>query len=52
MTSYVRVLLKEFYKRIAAELIECCEENTLNDTTVEKILNYKEGQDYEFDEQC
>lgn len=51
MGTYLKVLLKEFFTTFAQELIDCYYENTIDTATLDKILNYKEGPDYSYDEQ-
>ena len=38
MSSYVRILLKEFYSEIKLEIMECHGLTTLSDDTIDKIL--------------
>ena len=38
MSSYVRILLKEFYSEIMLEIMECYKASDIDDATVDKIL--------------
>ena len=38
MSSYVRILLKEFYSEIKLEIMECHGLTNLSDDTIDKIL--------------
>lgn len=50
MSEYVKVLIKEFYTELEKELLEQFKDNTLNDQMLEKILSYKEGGDYNYED--
>lgn len=45
MTSYVKILVKEFFTAIKLEIMDCCKETRPADTTLEAILqaNWEEG---------
>jgi len=49
MTSYIKILLKEFYTELKKEIMECYAATHVDDETAEQILTYKEGNDYDFD---
>lgn len=38
MSSYVRILLKEFYTAIKNEIIECYNDTDIDETVVDQIL--------------
>jgi hypothetical protein len=38
MSSYVRILLKEFYSEIKLEIMECHKAVDIDDTVVDKML--------------
>lgn len=38
MSSYVRILLKEFYTEIKLEIIDCYKQADLDDEVVDKLL--------------
>ena len=50
MASYVKILLKEFYTELKKEIMECYRGLSIDDTTADQILTYKEGSDYQYDE--
>lgn len=50
MAGYVRVLLKEFYTELSKELIDCYQSTKFDDVTMEKIVTYREGPDYEYED--
>jgi len=51
MSSYVKVLFKELSTELKKEIIDCYKSVAMDDATVESILTYREGQDYDYDEQ-
>lgn len=51
MTSYIKVLLKEFYTELKTEILDCYSSSRLDDDTVDKIINYREGPDYEYNDE-
>lgn len=51
IANYVKVLSKEFCAAFAKEVLDCYQQYTMDDTVAETILNYKEGSDYDFDDQ-
>lgn len=50
MVSYVKILLKEVYTELKREIIECYAATHVDDETAEQIINYREGIDYEFND--
>ena len=50
MASYVKILLKEFYTELKKEIMECYRGLSIDDTTADQILTYKEGSDYQYDD--
>jgi len=50
MTSYVRLLLNEFYSEIKLQIMECYEVVAVDDNMIEKIISGQDGQNYEYDE--
>lgn len=51
MASYIRILTKEFCTTLAKEVIDCFSQTEIDEETAERILNYREGADYEYDDQ-
>ena len=49
MANYIRVLLKEFYKKLASEIMESYNMTATDRETLEKVLTYIEGADYDYD---
>lgn len=49
--NYIRILLKEFYAKFADEIVQCYNDTAMDDDIVEKILTYREGNDYDYDDQ-
>lgn len=50
MSEYVKVLIKEFYTELELELLDQFKNNTLDNQMLEKILVYKEGGDYNYED--
>lgn len=50
MASYVKILLKEFYNELKKEIMECYQALNIDDDTADKILTYREGSDYQYDD--
>lgn len=48
MTSYVKVILKEFSTLLKEEIMDCYSSLAVSDTIAEQILKYKEGDDYTY----
>lgn len=42
MSSYVRILLKEFYSQLKIEIMECYEAVDIDDGLLEKIISVPE----------
>lgn len=51
MASYVKSVLKQLYTEIKLEIMDSYELTHVDDDTAEQILNYKEGQDYDYGDQ-
>mgnify|MGYP007037137193 CR=1 FL=1 len=51
MTSYVKVLVKEFFTALKLEIMDCCKEASLTDETLDAILHANLEEAY-FEEQC
>ena len=49
MTSYVKILVKEFFTALKLEIMDCCRETTISDATLENILRANLEDNY-FDE--
>ena len=50
MSGYIKVLLKEFYADLANEIIDCYQLTKTNDDMLEKIVGYREGPEYEYED--
>lgn len=50
MSSYVKVLLSEFYTELKLEIMDCYSSLAMDDETATMVLHYREGQDYDYDD--
>jgi hypothetical protein len=50
MQSYIKVVLRKFYAELSKSIIEDYQDTATDDVTLTKILNYKEGPDYNYEE--
>lgn len=48
ISSYIKVLLIEFYTKIKQEIIDCYLSTHVDDATADQILGYREGVDYDY----
>lgn len=49
MSEYLTVLIKEFYAKLKVIIMEEYKDSVIDDSTLEKILSYKEGADYNYE---
>lgn len=50
MSNYIKVLQREFYSDLAEEIISIYQTTATDDAALDQILAYKEGADYEYEE--
>ena len=50
MSNYIRILLKEFYAELANEIMECYKASSTDNETLDMILGYREGADYDYED--
>ena len=48
MTSYMRILIKEFMTDLKKEIMDCYSSLVVDDTMADQIVNYREGNDYNY----
>lgn len=50
MSDYIKVLIQEFYTELKTEIMENFKELAIDDKLLEKIVSYKEGTDYNYED--
>jgi hypothetical protein len=50
MSSYVRILLKEFYTEIKLEIIDCYKQADLDDEVVDKLLQNSNEEQLQYED--
>lgn len=48
MTSYMRILIKEFTTDLKKEIMDCYASLVVDDAMADQIINYREGNDYNY----
>lgn len=48
MTSYMRILIKEFMTVLKKEIMDCYSSLVVDDAIADQIVNYREGSDYNY----
>lgn len=51
MAGYIKVLIREYCAELSKEISDCYAATRMDDDTLDKIINYKEGADYEYEDQ-
>lgn len=49
MSEYLTVLIKEFYAKLKVIIMEEYNDSVIDGPTLEKIVSYKEGADYNYE---
>lgn len=50
LSSYITVIIKEFYNALKREILDCYDNAKVSDDLVDKLLTYKEGPDYTYED--